>query len=120
MKSRRLAMIRSALAVPIFWLAFAAGPALGNQAWTFCVASSLGSKEVWITSLFPALVDRDRLERELKGLLEHRGHERVVAQCPQPNEDKVSVVNAQTTAEEFNRKLGAVLHAVPPQEFPPR
>jgi hypothetical protein len=113
-------MIRSALAVPIFWLAFAAGPALGNQAWTFCVASALGSKEVWITRLFPAFVDRERLEREMRQLIERRAHASVVAQCPQPNKDKVSVVNAQTTAEEFNRKLGAILHAVPPQEFPPR
>jgi hypothetical protein len=120
MKPRRLAMIRSALAVLIFWLAFAAGPALGNQAWTFCVASAFGSREVWITSLFPAFVDRERLEREMRELIERRAHARVVAQCPQPNEDKVFVVNAQTTAEEFNRKLGAILHAVPPQQFPPR
>jgi hypothetical protein len=120
MKSRRLAAIRTVLAAVLFLPTFAVAPALASPQWTFCVASALGSKEVWITSLFPAVADRDRLERELKGLLEHQGHERVVAQCPQPNEDKVSVVNAQTTAEEFNRKLGAVLHAVPPQEFPSR
>ena len=31
-----------------------------------------------------------------------------------------TVINAQNSAEEFNRKLGAVLHAVSAQEFPPR
>jgi hypothetical protein len=28
------------------------------------------------------------------------------------------VVNAQTTAIEFNRKLGAILHEVPGRDFP--
>jgi hypothetical protein len=111
-------MIRIAFAVPLFCLTLA--PALAKPAWTFCVAAAQGSKEVWITSLFPASVDRERLERELKEFIQREAHADVVAQCPQPNEDRVYVVNAQTTAEEFNRKLGAVLHALSPQEFPPR
>jgi hypothetical protein len=44
------------------------------------------------------------------GLLERESHARVVAQCPQPFDDRVAVVNSQTTAEEFNRK--AALAAV--------
>jgi len=42
------------------------------------------------------------------------------AQCPLPREDKTEAVNAQFEAEEFNRKLGATLHAVFAGEFPPR
>jgi hypothetical protein len=49
----------------------------------------------------------------LKSALARQSHERADAQCPRPSADKVAVVNAQTTAEEFNRKLGAVLHDLP-------
>jgi len=104
----------------ILTLSFAAAPAAASPLWTFCVASALGTKDIWITSLFPAEANRERLEQELKALLERQGHPRIVAQCPRPTEDKVSAVNAQTTAEEFNRKLGSVLHGVPAREFPPR
>jgi len=112
-------MIRRLLIALLPPFAFAA-PAAASPPWTFCVASALGSKDIWITSLFPAETGREKLEEELKALLERQGHQRVVAQCPQPTEDKVSAINAQTTAEEFNRKLGSVLHGVPAREFPPR
>jgi len=49
-------------------------------------------------------------------LKQHEG-ERVLAQCPQPLSDKVAVFNAQTTAIEFNRKLGAILNALPARDF---
>jgi hypothetical protein len=78
------------------------------------------TKDVWITELFPATPNRERLEAELKGLLERAGHSHIVAQCPAPSDDKVSVVKAQTTAEEFNRKLGSTLHGVSAREFPLR
>jgi hypothetical protein len=112
-------MIRFAVIVLFLWSSTIA-PAATGPLWTFCVASALGSKDVWITGLFSAGAGRDRLERELTRLLERQGHGRVVAQCPRPTDDKVSVVNAQTTAEEFNRKVGSVMHALPAQEFPPR
>jgi len=108
---------------PLFALLFAsvaAAQAAASPGWTFCVASALGSKDIWITGLFAAPTDRERLEDELKAFLERQGRQRVVAQCPQPTEDKVSALNAQMTAEEFNRKLGSVLHGVPAREFPPR
>ncbi|HLW90521.1 MAG TPA: hypothetical protein VKS78_04365 [Roseiarcus sp.] len=112
-------MIRFAVIVLLLWSSTIA-PAAAGPLWTFCVASALGSKDVWITDLFSAATNRDRLERELKSLLERRGHARIVAQCPEPTDDKVAVVNAQTTAEEFNRKLGSAMHSVPAQEFPGR
>ena len=111
---------RSLIALSFLSASLAATPASASPPWTFCVAAALGSKDIWITALFPAAIDRERLEAELKGLLERQGHARIVAQCPQPKDDKVEVVNAQTVAEEYNRKLGNALHAVPAQEFPPR
>ncbi|MGO8799582.1 MAG: hypothetical protein ACLQE9_09860 [Roseiarcus sp.] len=98
----------------------AAPPVAAGERWTFCVASMLGAKDVWITEVFPAGSDRERLEVEFKDVLERQGSARIVAQCPLPSDDKTSVVNAQIAAEEFNRKLGGVLHAVAAQEFPPR
>jgi hypothetical protein len=37
-----------------------------------------------------------------------------------PRENKTEAVNAQFEAEEFNRQLGATLHAAPASEFPSR
>ena len=99
-------------------LALAQSQASAEPRWTFCVAQALGTKDVWVTDLFVAQVDRERLETGLRSLLEREGHARVVAQCPRPSDDKVAVVNSQTTAEEFNRKLGSVLHEVPARDVP--
>ena len=113
-------MIRRFPAALLAVLVCASNPAAAASAWTFCVAQAVGTKDVWITSVIFTPEGRQRLEDELKGLLERQGHSRIVAQCPQPSEDKVAAVNAQTTAEEFNRKLGSVLHVVPTREFPLR
>ena len=99
------------------WLAFVcvalgAFPAQASARWTFCVAAAPGSSDVWITDVFAAGADRERLENDLKNLLTRQGAQRIVAQCPAPSEDKTGVVNAQTSAEEFNRKLGKTLHAL--------
>ena len=88
--------------------------------WTFCVASAQGARDVWITDVFAVTASRQQLEAGLKRTLERQGRRRVDAQCPQPSADKVAVVNAQTTAEEFNRKLGAVLHDLPARLLEPR
>jgi hypothetical protein len=90
------------------------------QRWTFCVGWAPGAKDVWISEVFAAAPDRERLEASYKNYLDREGAAHAVAQCPLPNEDKTSVVNAQTGAEDFNRKLGATLHAVSAQDFPPR
>ena len=100
--------------------ALAATPAGAAERWTFCVGWAPGVKDVWISDVFATAIDRERLEASYRNLLDHLGAARAVAQCPLPGEDKTSVVNAQTGAEDFNRKLGATLHAVSAQEFPPR
>ena len=96
-------------------------PALADPAprWTFCVASSKSGADVWITGVFLAKQARGRLERAFKAMVERSGA-RADAQCPLPRADKTEAVNAEFEAEEFNRKLGATLHAVLAGEFPPR
>ena len=53
-------------------------------------------------------------------MVERMGAAGADAQCPMPREDKTEAVNAQFEAEEFNRKLGAKLHAVVAGGFLPR
>jgi hypothetical protein len=96
-------------------------PALAEAAprWTFCVAASRSGADVWITGVFEAQRDRVELESAFKAMIERTGV-RADAQCPLPREDKTEAVNAEFEAEEFNRKLGATLHAILAAEFPPR
>ena len=89
--------------------------------WNFCVASSKGGADVWITGVFAAVRDRAELESAFRAAVERLGAANPDAQCPLPVEDKTEAVNAQFKAEEFNRSLGATLHAAPASEFlPPR
>ncbi|MGA2486883.1 MAG: hypothetical protein ABSF49_12965 [Roseiarcus sp.] len=108
------------LATLVGSLLLAQPQAFAEPRWTFCVASAQGMRDVWITNVFAASVARERLEGGLKSALARQSHERADAQCPRPSADKVAVVNAQTTAEEFNRKLGAVLHDLPARLVEPR
>ena len=98
--------------LPFLCVALCAYPAQAAARWTFCVAAALGSSDVWITDVFSANSDRERLENDLKNLLTRQGAQRIVAQCPMPNDDKTAAVNAQTLAEEFNRKLSKTLHVL--------
>ena len=102
--------------VALSCVAMIVAPAHAASRWTFCVAAALSGKDVWITDVFATGAERERLERELKTTLARQGEQRVIAQCPEPLDDKTSAVNAQTTAVEFNRKLGRTLHAIPMQE----
>jgi hypothetical protein len=94
--------------------------ALAQPRWTFCVASSKSGADVWITEVFVAERDRVELENAFKTMLGRNGAVGADAQCPMPREDKTEAVNAQFEAEEFNRKLGAKLHAVVAGGFPSR
>jgi hypothetical protein len=107
---------RAAFAAIVLWLPAAAYAA---PRWTFCVAASESGADVWITDVFAADREREQLETAFKVMVERTGA-RADAQCPQPREDKTEAVNAQFEAEEFNRKLGATLHAVLAGEFPRR
>jgi hypothetical protein len=100
--------------------AFVPAMAYAEPRWTFCVASSKSGADVWITDVFAAERGRIELESAFKAMLERSGAAGIDAQCPQPRDDKTEAVNAQIEAEEFNRKLGAALHAVSAGELPRR
>jgi hypothetical protein len=106
-----IALVAIALGLP--------APADAAPRWTFCVAASRSGADVWISDVFAAERDRVELENAFKAMIERTGA-RADAQYPFPREDKTEAVNAQFEAEEFNRKLGATLHAVLAGEFPPR
>jgi hypothetical protein len=101
-------------------LLLGAAPLPARAGWTFCVAAAPGDQDVWITDVFAASRDRERLEADLKSLLKGQGVVGAVAQCPLPKDDRTEAVNAQFTAAEFNRKLGRALHEVDAPEFAPR
>ena len=112
--------MRSSAPRIVLALLLGAAPARASAGWTFCVAAAPGDKDVWITDVFAASRDRERLEVDLKGYLKTQGVAGAVAQCPLPKDDKTEAVNAQFTAAEFNRKLGHMLHEVAAPEFEPR
>ena len=53
-------------------LSLLCAPAHSSSGWTFCVADA-GGKDIWITGVFPAIRDRERLEADLKSYLKSRG-----------------------------------------------
>ena len=104
----------------ILAISMIAAPAHASSGWTFCVAESGGGRDIWITGVFAAVRDRERLEADLKAYLKGRGVSGAVAQCPAPKDDKTEMVNAQFTAAEFHHKLGDTMHEVFTPEFDPR
>lgn len=86
-----------------------AAAAPSGAGWTFCVAEA--GQDVWISEVFAASHKRERLEAEFAETLRARGVVRPDVQCPEPQDDKTEVFNAQFTAVEFHRKLGQTLHA---------
>jgi hypothetical protein len=109
-----IALIAIAVSLP------AAAFAQPKPRWTFCVAAAKNGADVWISDVF--LAERNRLEYEsaFRAMLERKGAARPDAQCPEPLDDKTQAVNAEFEAEQFNRDLGATLHAAPASEFLPR
>jgi hypothetical protein len=108
--------MKTAAARILLLLPLIGGPA-NAAGWTFCVAEAGAGKDIWITPVFPASHDRERLEIDLKAYLKGRGVAAAVTQCPAPKDDKTDMVNAQLTAAEFHRKLGDALHEVMGPEF---
>jgi hypothetical protein len=97
-----------------------AAPVAACAGWTFCIAEASPRGEIWITGVFAATRERERLEGDFRAYLKSRGVEQSVAQCPAAKDDKTEMINAQITAAEFHRKLGDALHEVIAPEFDPR
>lgn len=79
-----------------------------------------GGGDIWISQVFAASRDRERLEGEFRLFLKARGVANSDAQCPVAKDDKTETINAQFTAIEFHRKLGDTLHELAQGEFAPR
>lgn len=110
--------MKTVCAIALAAILLSGAPAFAHSSlrWTFCVAWQPGGpKDVWITNVFAATTDRDRIEAQLRDLLGREFSTRFVAQCPLPGADKAAVVYAKNGAEEFNRKR-AVLRSVSAQE----
>jgi hypothetical protein len=101
-------------------LAALVAPDAAWAGWTFCVAETSGGDEIWLTEVFAASMDRERLEGEFKDYLKSRGESGAVVQCPAAKEEKTEMLNARFTAAEFHRKLGDTMHDVKLSEFAPR
>jgi hypothetical protein len=109
--------MRRFLASAILVLMAPAALAQPSSRWTFCVAATHEGKDVWISDVFAATREREKLEGELKAYLLHHDGLGLDVQCPEAKDDKTAVVNAQFAAIEFNRKLGATLHEVAANAF---
>ena len=93
------------------------GTARASDAWTFCVGEAADGHDIWITSVFRATKDRERLEQEFTAYLRRHDVSGADVQCPLPKDDKTDVLNGQLTAIEFHRKLGDTLHDAVVPEF---
>ena len=87
-----------------------AQPAAGG--WTFCIAEA--GEDIFVTEVFEAAPDREKLEASFAARLRPRVAARPDVQCPAPVADRTVAVNAQFTAIAFQRSLGRTLHAEPP------
>jgi hypothetical protein len=108
----RLALVALLISLP--------GVACAIPHWTFCVAAANGGSEIWLSDVFAADANREKLEGAFKAAVERLGATAANAQCPQPRDDRTVAVNAQIDAEAFNRKMGLNLHAVTASDFPGR
>ncbi len=109
---RRLALVALLVSLP--------GVVCAAPRWTFCVAAANGGSEIWLSDVFAADANREKLEGAFKAAVERLGATAANAQCPQPRNDKTIAMNAQIDAEAFNRKMGANLHSVTANDFPGR
>ena len=109
------------LARVLLCLALMVGVAHASESWTFCVAESGDGHNTWITWVFRATKDRERLEADFKTYLERHDVPGAIVQCPAPKRapkgHKTAVLNAQLTAIKFHRKLGDTLQDAIIPEF---
>lgn len=83
-----------------------AGAVCAAPRWTFCVATANGASDIWITDVFQAGSDREKLEGAFKSAVERLGAAGADVQCPSARDDKTVAVNAQIDAEACERVSG--------------
>jgi len=85
------------------------------KGWTFCIAEA--GDDIFVTEVFEAAFDREKLEALYLARLRAGGVTRADVQCPAPLAEKTDAVNAQFTAIQFQRKLSRRLHVEPALSF---
>ena len=81
------------------------------KGWTFCIAEA--GDDIYVTEVFEATLDREKLESLYAARLRANGVARADVQCPAPLLDRTEAVNAQFTAISFQRNLLHRLHPEP-------
>jgi hypothetical protein len=105
-------MIRRAVLFPIL---LAAGPACAEE-WRFCVGVAPANHETVISDIFTSGAESARLESKLAAYYRsHRGRT-LTFQCPRGG-DRVTALNGQTAALQFNRTMGYAVNGLPAHEI---
>jgi hypothetical protein len=91
-----------------------ASPAAAQE-WRFCVGVAPANHETVISDIFTSGADSARLEQRLQAWYRaHRGRT-LTFQCPRGS-DRVSALNGQTAALQFNRTMGYAVNGLPSNE----
>jgi hypothetical protein len=85
------------------------------QEWRFCVGVAPASHETVISDIFSSDAESARLEGKLSSYYRaHRGRT-LTFQCPRGG-DRVTALNGQTAALQFNRAMGYAVNGLPVHE----
>lgn len=100
-------MIRRA----VFFAILSATPAAAQE-WRFCVGVAPASHEIVISDIFTSGGEPARLEHRLQAWYRaHRGRT-LTFQCPHGG-DRVTALNGQTAALQFNHTMGYAVNGLP-------
>jgi hypothetical protein len=91
-----------------------------EASWRYCLAFVPASHNVFITDVFLSAAEGGQLEQMVGSLMKHRGVAGTVVQCPRNTGDKITAINAQIRAQEFNQKLGNAIYTLPLTEHASR
>jgi len=85
------------------------------QEWRFCVGVAPASHETVISDIFTSAADSARLEQRLQAWYRSRRGKTLTFQCPRGG-DRVTALNGQTAALQFNRTMGYAVNGLPASE----
>ena len=100
------------LSFSVVAIAFAATAPASAQDWRFCIGVDPASHEAVITDTFASSADSGVLERRFENWFQARKGRALTFQCPRGGE-RLDALNAQTTALQFNRRMGFSVGSLP-------
>lgn len=103
-------MIRRAAA-----LALVLASPVHAQQWRFCVGVAPASHAAVISDIFTGDADSARLEQKLAAWYRVHHGRTLTFQCPRGG-DRLSALNGQTAALQFDRSMGYAVDGLPSQE----